>query len=153
MSCLGKQKIQMSDFKNSIFCEKDDLYKINLDYIRGTKIEGVVVGGNIRCFLKLAGTQYMPDLSDKILFLESYGGGAAQMTAYLCQLKQMGAFNRISGLLLGTFTKMEENNEDPNIDELILSITNDFNFPFAKTHDVGHENTSKCLIIGKKLCK
>jgi muramoyltetrapeptide carboxypeptidase len=138
---------QISDFKNSLFNKKEDLYKIKLDFIPGSKIEGVVVGGNIRCFLKLAGTQYMPDLSNKILFLESYGGGVAQMTTYLCQLKQIGVFNRISGLLLGTFTKMEENDENPNIIELVLNITNDMNFPIAKTHDIGHGNTSNVLQV------
>jgi muramoyltetrapeptide carboxypeptidase LdcA involved in peptidoglycan recycling len=39
----------------------------------------------------------------KITFSGSYGGGAAQMTAFLSQLLQMGAFEKISGLLLGTF--------------------------------------------------
>ncbi|MFT9056952.1 MAG: LD-carboxypeptidase, partial [Ethanoligenens sp.] len=77
------KKIQIPDFKNSIFDKQDDLYKIKWDLIRGSKIEGVVIGGNIRCFLKLAGTQYMPEFTNKILFLESYGGAAAQMTTYL----------------------------------------------------------------------
>lgn len=96
----------------------------------------------------------MPDFTNKILFLESYSGTAAQMTTYLCQLRQMGVFKKISGLLLGTFTRMEENNESPNIEELVLRITDDMNFPIAKTQDVGHGDTSKCLIIGKKyVCK
>ena len=108
-----------------------------------------VVGGNIRCLLKLAGTQYMPDFENKVLFLESYGGGAALMKTYLCQLDQMGVFKKISGLLLGTFTKMEENCEAPNIVELVLSIV-DKRISIAKTQDVGHANTSKCLVIGKE---
>ena len=107
------------------------------------------MGGNIRCLLKLAGTQYMPDFEDKVLFLESYGGGVALMKTYLCQLNQMGVFKKISGLLLGMFTKMEENNESPNIAELVLSIV-DKRIPIAKTEDVGHGNTSKCLIVGKE---
>lgn len=110
----------------------------------------MVIGGNIRCFLKLAGTKYMPDFTNKILFLESYGGGTAQMTTYLCQLKQMGIFKKISGLLLGTFTRMEENNESPSIEELVFNFIDNQSLPIAKTRDVGHGNTSKCLIIGKK---
>lgn len=143
-------RLQLPDFKNSILEGGGDLFKAKWDFIKGHKIDGVVVGGNLRCFLKLAGTQYMPDLSGKVLFLESYGGGPAQMTTYLSQLKQMGAFSKITGLLLGTFTKMEENNEVPCIDELVLKITDNLDFPIAKTSNIGHGNTSKCLEIGKR---
>ncbi|HOO27128.1 MAG TPA: LD-carboxypeptidase [Lachnospiraceae bacterium] len=143
-------KTQTANFKNSLFNGSNDLYEIKWEFVRGAKVEGIVAGGNIRCFLKLAGTQYMPDLDNKILFLESYGGGVAQMETCLCQLKQMGVFDKISGLLLGTFTKMEEKDEHPDMTELVLNITGDFDFPIAKTREVGHQNTSKCLIIGKK---
>ena len=40
-------------------------------------MEGIVVGGNIRCLLKLAGTPYWPDMREKILLLESFGGKTA----------------------------------------------------------------------------
>ncbi len=35
-------------------------------------MDGIVVGGNIRCLLKLAGTPYWPDMREKILLLESF---------------------------------------------------------------------------------
>lgn len=35
-------------------------------------MQGIVVGGNIRCLLKLAGTEYWPDMNGKILLLESF---------------------------------------------------------------------------------
>ncbi len=80
----------------------------------GTKI-GIVCCSNgqkkeyaekIRCFLKLAGTEYMPDFTDKILLLESYSGTVAKMETYLCRLEQLGAFKKAAGILLGTFTEM-----------------------------------------------
>jgi Uncharacterized proteins, homologs of microcin C7 resistance protein MccF len=143
------REIQTLNFNNTIFNGQDDLYKIKWNFVRGSKVAGIIVGGNIRCLLKLAGTQYMPDFDDKVLFLESYGGGVALMRTYLCQLDQIGVFNKISGLLLGTFTKMEENNDLHSIEELVTSIA-DKKIPIAKTQEVGHGNTSKCLIIGKE---
>ena len=119
--------------------------------ISWNKIYGTVVGGNIRCLLKLAGTKYMPDFTDKILFLESMGGEAALMSAFFNQLKQMGVFNKVRGILLGTFTKMQENNISPNIEELLVKIIDNPNLPIAKTEDIGHGSTSKCLIIGKNI--
>lgn len=144
------KEMQIKAFENSLVHSKNDLFQAEWTFIRGERMEGVVVGGNIRCFLKLAGTQYMPDCHGKILFLESYGGGAAQMATYLSQLKQMGVFDDISGLLLGTFTKMEEKKETPDMIELVSIITADYDFPIAKTHDIGHANSSKCLIIGSR---
>ncbi len=141
---------QRAAFKNSMMHGRNDLFDAKWEFIRGNKAEGVVVGGNIRCLLKLAGTPFMPDLNGKLLFLESYGGGAAQMTAFLSQLLQMGAFEKISGLLLGTFTKMEEANETPDMTELICDVTKNYDFPIAKTHDIGHASSSKCMIIGTK---
>ena len=93
----------------------------------------------------------MPDFTDKVLFLESSGGEAALMSAFLNQLKQMGVFTKIKGLILGTFTKMEENNISPTIEELTLKIINNPNLPIAKTKEIGHGEDSKCIILGEKL--
>ncbi|MEE0932560.1 MAG: LD-carboxypeptidase, partial [Clostridium sp.] len=142
---------QKSNFINSLFNDKDDLFNFSYKFIQGTKIEGIVVGGNIRCFLKLAGTKYMPDFTDKVLFLESMGGEAGLMSAFLNQLKQMGAFDKIQGLILGTFSKMQENNISPTIEELVVKIINNPDLPIAKTEEIGHRANSKCIVIGKNI--
>lgn len=142
---------QKSNFINSLFNDKDDLFNFSYKFIQGTKIEGIVVGGNIRCLLKLAGTKYMPDFTDKVLFLESMGGEAGLMSAFLNQLKQMGVFDKIQGLILGTFSKMQENNISPTIEELVVKIINNPNLPIAKTEEIGHGANSKCIIIGKSI--
>ena len=41
------------------------------------------------------------------------------MVTYLNQLKQIGAFDKINGILLGTFTKMEELQSSPSIVDLV----------------------------------
>ncbi len=73
------------------------------------------------------------------------------MSAFLNQLKQIGVFNKISGLLLGTFSKMQENNISPTIEELAVKIINNSNLPIAKTEEIGHGANSKCIIIGKNI--
>ena len=82
---------------------KDDLFRISYQFVQGEEMQGVVIGGNIRCFLKLAGTEYMPDFTGKILLLESFSGTVAKMETYLCQLQQLGAFENVAGILLGNF--------------------------------------------------
>ena len=142
---------QKANFTNSLFNDKNDLFNFSYKFIQGKKIEGTVIGGNIRCLLKLAGTKYMPDFTNKVLFLESMGGEAALMSAFLNQLKQIGAFDKIQGLILGTFSKMQENNISPTIEELVVKIVNNPNLPIAKTEEIGHRANSKCIIIGKNI--
>ena len=88
-------------FQQSLLEGKDALYRVDWDFVQGEHMEGVVIGGNTRCFLKLAGTPYMPDFSDKILFLESLGGGKPELITYLNQLKQMGPFKKYPGCFWG----------------------------------------------------
>lgn len=142
---------QKSNFINSLFSDKNDLFDFSYKFIQGDKIEGTIVGGNIRCLLKLAGTKYMPDFNNKVLFLESLGGEAGLMSAFLNQLKQMGTFDKISGIILGTFSKMQENNISPTIEELIVQIIDNPNLPIAKTEEIGHGPNSKCIILGKNI--
>ncbi|WP_370772555.1 S66 peptidase family protein [Clostridium sp.] len=142
---------QKANFINSLFNSTDDLFNFSYKFIQGKSIEGIVIGGNIRCLLKLAGTKYMPDFTDKVLFLESMGGEAGLMSAFLNQLKQMGVFDKIQGLILGTFTKMQESNISPTIEELVVKIINNPNLPIAKTEEIGHGANSKCIVIGENI--
>ncbi|MCR2033192.1 S66 family peptidase [Anaerofustis stercorihominis] len=145
------RETQTKDFYNSLFLGKNDLFDFNYKFIRGNKLKGTVLGGNIRCLLKLAGTEYFPDFQNKVLFLESRSGNEGAMISYLTQLKQMGIFNKISGVILGKFSQMERENIKPKAEELILNVTKDKSFPIVKTSDIGHNKNSKCMIIGKDI--
>jgi len=140
---------QLADFTNTVIENGSDLYQIDYHFVQGNKMQGVVVGGNIRCFLKLAGTEYMPDLTDKILLLESYSGTVAKMETYLCQLQQLGAFDKVAGVLLGTFTEMEEKECVPSMEELVQRMVKK-DMPVAVTKDIGHGTDAKAIVIGKE---
>lgn len=143
------KELQLKSFTNSLFHGEEDLFDIKYSFIQGNKMEGVVVGGNIRCLLKLAGTLYLPNFENKILFLEAFGGDVGLVTTFFSQLKQMGVFSKINGILLGTFTKMEENNFQLTVEEILINAINDKQLPIAKTKEVGHGTDSKCIAIGK----
>lgn len=143
-----KREEQIGRFTNSVLHNQGELFQAEYEFLQGEEIRGIVIGGNVRCFLKLAGTSYMPKFQDKILFLESFGGEVAQMTTYLNQLKQMNVFHEISGILLGTFLTMERNNCVPTMEELVIGVVNDPELPIAKTREIGHGDDSKCLVIG-----
>ena len=149
---IGKFKEeQMQNFKASFIEGKEDIFNLDYKWINGSYLEGIVVGGNIRCLLKLAGTKYMPNFKDKILFLESFSGNSAKMVTYITQYKNLGVFNEVKGIILGEFTEMERENLKPDIVEILKRVIGEINIPILKTRDLGHGADAKCIPIGKYL--
>lgn len=144
-------KKQQAYVSKSLLQGGSDLLDFSYTFLQGNALEGIVVGGNIRCFLKLAGTQFMPNCNQKILFLESRSGGVAQMVTFLNQYRQMGIFDQISGLILGSFTEMEEKQLTPSIEELVIKVLEGREIPIVKTREIGHGQDSKAIIIGKRI--
>lgn len=142
---------QQEKFYQMLQRKGDDLFRFDYHFIQGTEMEGIVIGGNIRCLLKLAGTDYFPDCHDRILLLESLSGGMSRITAYFSQLQQMGVFDRCVGILLGTFTQLEQEN---GIDAapILLQRFVRRDLPIAKTKQIGHGADSKAIMIGKSMC-
>ena len=141
---------EYQDLQRRRFISKSDLFNPSFTFIQGNSIKGIVVGGNIRCFLKLAGTKYFPDTTNKILLLESLGGRVPQMITYLSQLRSCGVFDKINGILLGTFSEMEAKRCEPDIVSLVQSFAGD-KIPIAQTKEIGHGNDSKAIWIGKEI--
>lgn len=145
------QAFQLPAFNDTFMKGKQTLFDFQYEWIQGKQMEGVVIGGNIRCFLKLAGTPYMPDCKNKILFLESYSGDVAKMITYLTHYKQLGVFEGINGLIVGSFTEMEQQAYTPHIVSLVQEIIDNPQLPIIKTNEIGHQHDSKCLVIGRKI--
>lgn len=141
---------QIENFKKTVLEGTTDLFQFEYDFIQGKELEGIVVGGNIRCLLKLAGTPYWPNMQDKVLLLEAMGTNVAQATTYLCQLQQLGVFEQIRGIILGTFSKMEAEKSVPTIVDLVRQYI-DPHMPIVKTQEIGHGTNSKAIIIGEKI--
>lgn len=139
---------QQEDFQSAVFGKGNTLFQFPCDFYQGEMMEGVVVGGNVRCFLKLAGTAYFPNLVDKILLLESLGGTVPQMLTYFSQLQQLGAFEQVKGILLGTFTQMEQERCRPDVWTLLRRFAGP-ELPVARTALVGHGTDSKAVLVGE----
>ena len=146
----GDAKAQAAHFASSVLPGRFDPAELAPVFLRGDRLRGKVFGGNVRCFLKLAGTPYWPDVTGGILLLESLGGGPYQMITALEQYRQLGVFDRIGGVLLGTFTAMEENGAVPSIGELVLEMT-PARVPVAATRFVGHYPTARAIPLGTEL--
>lgn len=141
-------ELQQKRFADYINGNNNELFNINYEFLQGQSMEGVMVGGNIRCFTKLAGTKYFPDVTGKILMLEAYGGESGQIATLFTQLEQMGVFEKVAGIMLGTFTAYECANLQMSVFDL-LKMHIPEGLPVAKTNDIGHGHDSKAVVIGR----
>lgn len=122
-----------------------------LTFLQGDAMEGEVLGGNVRCFLKLAGTPYMPDLRNKILFLEACSGKPAFLESCLTQYRQLGIFRQVKGILIGQFTELSKLEGRSAAGKLIQKIVQDPNLPIAVTSALGHGKDAFGLPLGTPL--
>ena len=73
-----------------------------------------------------------------------------KLTETVKSTTKMWVFDKIAGLLLGTFTNLEKTYDK----HYIYRIVQDFiakDLPVAKTSEVGHDINSKILTIGGKI--
>lgn len=139
---------QIKQFASAFLEGGDELFDFRYHFLQGERMEGIMVGGNIRCFLKLAGTEYFPNLEGKLLLLEACSGEMPQMITYFSQLAQIGVFCKINGILLGTFTKLEAAGQERELEQMVLEFAK--GVPVAKTLEIGHGANSKCCMIGRR---
>ena len=145
LNILESDKIR-ENFEDTFLKNNQTLFDVNWKFFQGNSIEGRVVGGNIRCFLKLAGIKYFPEVENKVLFIEGLGTSIEGLVTHLAQLKQIGVFDKISGLLIGTFTKIEKEISEEELFELVKDYIPE-HLPVVKTSEVGHAKDSKVLGI------
>ncbi len=108
--------------------------------VKGTA-KGRLVGGNLATFLSIAGTTYFPDIKNKILLLEEISEAPYRVDRMLSQLKLMGVFNKISGLILGAFTECVEQNPEKKtlgIGEVIADYFYKLKIPVIYNFSYGH---------------
>ena len=149
LNIIESEEIKTS-VENTFMKNEQTLFDVKWKFLQGSRIEGEVIGGNIRCFLKLAGTRYFPEVENKVLFIEGLGTTIEGLATHLAQLKQIGVFDKISGLLIGTFTKIEKEISVEELFELVQEYI-PFSLAVAKTQEVGHAKNSKVLKIGEKI--
>lgn len=142
---------EIKEFTDRLVDGKIGVIKKNSEWkmIKAGSAEGILIGGNLSCLIKLAGTPYFPDFKDKILFLESYGEPyTADVTSYeLHQLDQTGIFSQIKGLWFGYY----KTKGDFQYEDIAKEIIDKYNFPVIKCDDFGHNTTNTVIPVGGRV--
>lgn len=105
------------------------------------KGSGITIGGNLPSFQLLQGTQYMPSLKNKILFLE-YDDMVGEYTLDefdrdLESLLQQNNSCEINGLIIGKFPIKAQVSKD-KLNDIILSKSILTQIPVVANVDFGH---------------
>ncbi len=121
--------------------------------IRPGIAEGRLMGGNLGCILKLAGTSFQPDYSNSILFLEALDTKSDEFDYMFQQMKQMGVFEGVRGVLIGYVWGMQKSikaQEQEQMEEVLERVTSNYDFPILKCNDFGHNCPNTTLPVGVK---
>lgn len=131
--------------------KKRELKKNNgWKYIKKGKAKGVIVGGNLSTFLLLLGTAYLPDLRNKILFIEEDPEmNRGMIERMFTQLSQSDYFNKINGLVVGRFSS-KTNFSEKEEKKLFQTITLGLDIPVISNLDFGHTSPTITFPIGGK---
>lgn len=142
----------MDSLKNSLFKEPSKYALDGVNYNRSGKAEGKLVGGNLSIVHNLIGTKFNIQFKDNILFLEEVGEYYYSVDRMLWALKHAGVFDEISGLIIGSFTdiKQDETEFPETIEAMILKFVEHRDIPVFFKFPAGHENDNWTLVMSGK---
>jgi len=115
---------------------------------------GRIVGGNLSVFVSLLGTKYLPNLKDKILFLEEINEPPYKIDRMLNQLKLNKVFEKVKGIILGSFTdcvELDKNKKTLTLQEVGEDYFNDLSVPVIHSFPHGHIKDLVTIPIGSKV--
>lgn len=112
-------------------------YGEGIEIVKKGKAEGVLIGGNLFVINALTGSEFMPDLTGAVLFIEDIDEGISSIRFQLQQLRLTGAFSKIAGIVVGHVVG-DESLSHTELSELLLEITNGFSFPIIHVEYFGH---------------
>jgi muramoyltetrapeptide carboxypeptidase len=110
------------------------------------------VGGNIGTLLLLAGTAYWPSMKNKILFIEDdEAENTKTLDRFFTQLRHMGVFDQIKGLVVGRFPRCVGLTEDDSLEMILKDALRGYKIPVITEFDMGHTDPIMTIPLGAKV--
>ena len=115
--------------------------------------KGEIVGGNLSILYSLMGSNAQIDCKGKILFIEDLDEYLYHIDRMMMSLKRCGCFDGLNGLIVGTMTKMKDNDIPwgKNANQIIEDVTKSYSFPIFYNFPAGHFRDNRALIFGKQV--
>ena len=110
---------------------------------------GRLAGGNLSVLMGLRGSAFDADYDGALLFIEDVSERPYHVDRMMQNLRLSGIFTRITGLVIGQFSHIEE---DPQMlastYELIARTAENYTLPVCFNFPVGHVEENLPLIVG-----
>lgn len=124
--------------------EKDN----RLTLINQGVAHGQLIGGNLSLMVKLIGTPFEPDYTNKILFLEDVEEAPYRVDGMLTHLKISGRLDKLAGIVFGKCTDCTATGNSLSIEEVIKERLGDLNIPVLKGLMIGHIDDIATIPVG-----
>ena len=151
---VGKASVEsIESLRKSLFGESLN-YEIPFDAAnRLGNAKGEIVGGNLSILYSLMGSNAQIDCKGKILFIEDLDEYLYHIDRMMMSLKRCGCFDGLNGLIVGTMTKMKDNDIPwgKNANQIIEDVTKGYSFPILYNFPAGHFRDNRALIFGKQV--
>lgn len=120
-----------------------------LNVIKPGQTNGILTGGCLSLISSLCGTDYLPDFSGKILFIEEVAEAPYRLDRMMQQLALTGQLQKLNGLILGDFYKCERDRADEfTIDQLIQQWADFISGPVLSGLSYGHTKDRRLMPMG-----
>ena len=113
------------------------------------KTQGKLVGGNLSVLYGLRGTKYDFVPEGSILFIEDLAEKPYHIDRMMHSLKLGGMLESLSGLIVGQFTDIEEDEQMfRTVYEIIADAVSDYDYPVCFNFPAGHIPQNLPLVMG-----
>lgn len=111
---------------------------------------GPLIGGNLAMINALFGTRYMPKSEGAILFLEDTGEEAHHLDRMFWSLRERGMLDKISGLVLGQFSKLRDGGNPYGLtfEDILARNLDGLQIPVVTNAPFGHEDQLAAMPVG-----
>ena len=121
------------------------------DFNKVGEAEGELIGGNLSVLYGLRGTPFDLDYKGKILFIEDLSERLYHIDRMMQNLRLGGVFEQISGLVVGQFTDIDEDDSfDGGVYGVISEAVKGYDIPVCFNFPAGHVDNNQPLMLGAK---
>lgn len=111
--------------------------------------QGRLLGGCLALVNCLFGSDFLPDFSNSLLFIEDVGEIPMRIDRYLAQMRNAGIFQKTNGIICGRFEESETEDGSHGLLNLMLEdYFSEFGKPVFNKFDYGHIPLKHTMPLG-----
>ena len=116
--------------------------------IRGGVAEGRTIVSNLDSLISLLPTEYCPQFTGAILFIEEAGSTTSKTIRNITTLEQAGVLDKIAGLVVGRTYKYDDDGHPFSVDAYWEQLSQKYNIPMVIRVPFGHTEPKLTIPVG-----